>query len=248
MQVIGICMPKGGVGKTTISTHLAKCFSELGKTIMIDIDSQGNTTSHFLAKKPKEDENWHIINIFKKTTICPQKISDTLDIVGSSLKLAEYEEQVTLNNYYALKTYLDSIRNIYKYAIIDTPPNVGLFTANTLIASDYIIAPSDPSEDGIDGLEVLVSVMKDIKKHNEKLKLLGIIMNCFQLNINTDKEAKETIEKKFPQKVFNNYLPRTTAVREARKNNQTVFDYDPKHKISDAFKSVFNEIVERIEK
>ncbi len=55
MKIISIFNNKGGVGKSTLSFHLAHALAEMGKkTLMIDLDPQANLTLQCLSAEQLE--------------------------------------------------------------------------------------------------------------------------------------------------------------------------------------------------
>jgi chromosome partitioning protein len=144
-----ICMvnQKGGVGKTTTSVNLASGLAHLGKkTLLIDLDPQGNASSG-LGLKKHEYQEAHIYHAIigemsiKSTTyktsnpflfICPSNS----DLVGAEIELVEVP-----NREFKLKEVLASELKNYEYIIIDCPPSLGMLTMNALNAAHTFMVP-----------------------------------------------------------------------------------------------------------
>lgn len=68
MQKIVVLNPKGGSGKTTLSTNLASYFAVQGlRPTLMDMDAQGSST-HWLSKRTKEQPLIHGIAGFERHT------------------------------------------------------------------------------------------------------------------------------------------------------------------------------------
>ena len=246
-KVITVSTPKGGVGKTTLAYYLATMYQEKGKTLIIDTDSQGNITKCLLGNEnPLEDHN-NFVSLFRKKNITPLPLNENLYLIGSNIDLAEYDSKNELNYFFILSKYLKKESSKYDYIIIDTPPNLGMFTLNALLATEYVVAPLDPSEDALDGIGVLVKTVNEMKEdHNEKIKLIGLVLNAIDLRNNADQKIFDKTKDKYNSLLFKDSIPRTTRIRDARASYKSILDTQPEHKVSIALLNIFKELNERM--
>ncbi|MFG7388755.1 ParA family protein [Lactococcus lactis] len=100
MKTISLLNLKGGVAKTTTSGNIAKGLANRGfKTLLIDTDMQANATSIFLEdERSKEDyKGFAELIVDEKLDDVDQyvyNVSENLDMIGSSLAVAESELKV----------------------------------------------------------------------------------------------------------------------------------------------------------
>src|SRR5215212_6296850 len=144
-KVYSIATQKGGVGKTTTSINLSTGLARRGKRVLlIDIDSQANSSKIFLPKYEslrKNETIWVTILDRKPLVVHPTEF-ESLFIVPSHILMAETDMELTTaidHRESRLKIYLDKIKEQYDFIIIDCPPSLSWQTINALTASDYIL-------------------------------------------------------------------------------------------------------------
>lgn len=254
--MIKLCVSnqKGGVGKTAIVYHLAQLYAKQGRTLVVDMDSQGNVTNYLTGEQNSEEkrtieDRHNIAHLFKnrKNRVFPLEIKENLYLIGTNIKLSEFEGKLELDYYYKLQDLLKQFEERFDYVIIDTPPSLGLFTVNAFLAADYILAPIDSSEDAIDGLELLNNSIEQIRRHNDTIEIVGYLINSYDGRNKADQRIKKFMEENYPHKLFQEMIPRTTKIRDARVSYQPIFELAPNHKISKAFKIFFKALNSRIE-
>lgn len=200
MKTIGIGLRKGGVGKTTIATTLAARLSQVGKTLLIDGDPQGNSTCVFLKSIDKEFadvlyDRCKLNEAIEKTGI------ENLYILPSnplSNELHNYKVSSKVNDdWFLLDDLLKSVNEFFDYVVIDTSPDFSTFEKNLFFACDEIIPVVNADTFATDGLLTFVRHIDEFKKQRRKtnLEMKTLVINKFNASMSADSKLKDSFEK-----------------------------------------------------
>lgn len=250
-KVIAVANQKGGVGKTTTSVNLAACLGALGKkTLLIDVDPQGNATSGVAVDKRKVEKSTY--NLFvdeEKAENCLVKTQyENLDILPSSLDLAAAELEIAEkdNRVSLLKNSVLPIKFNYDYIIIDCPPSLGLVTANALTLADSVLVPIQCEYYALEGLSQLMNTVRRVKRqYNGNLEIEGVLLTMYDGRLNLTQQVVEEVKKFFPRKVFKTVIPRGVRLSEAPSFGMPVIYYDKSCKGSLSYTELANEIIDK---
>ncbi len=231
-KIIGITNQKGGVGKTTTAINLACCLAVAEKkTLLIDMDPQGNTTSGVgIDKKLVEISTYDVLlgQVPAVQAIVSTEIK-FLDILPANISLvgAELELVSVASREHRLQDALASIRDKYDFILIDCPPSLGLLTINTLVASDSLIIPIQCEYYALEGLGQLLNTVRLVQKHlNPKLDIHGVLLTMYDGRLNLSKQVADETRKFFPEKVFETVINRNVRLSEAPSFGKPILLYD----------------------
>ena len=250
-NIICIANQKGGVGKTTTAINLSASLAAAEKkTLLIDGDSQGNTTSGMgIARSVFQNKNlYHAMigevpleQVILSTSISHLDIipSDQ-DLIGIEVEFINVEEREM-----RLRHLRKSMDRNYEFIVIDCPPSLGVMTVNALVASDYLIVPLQCEYFAMEGLGYLLNTLKLVKARlNPRLSLGGILLTMFDARNLLAHRVSEDVRKHFGNKVFKTVIPRNVRLSESPSHGLPIILYDIKSRGAITYMALAQEIIQ----
>jgi len=218
MITISICAQKGGVSKTTTAEALILGLKRLGYSVLaMDLDQQGNLTSYL-----NPDAKYSVFDLVYGKV--PAKDCIEKDLIAGGLGLRYLPEYFKENELTELGNAIKRAKVDYDFLIIDTPPAINTVVLSAMANSDYIIMPTEPTKDALDGIMKTVQACDATKaKINPKLKILGVLLVKYKERYTLHKQFKEALAASKKFKLFNTVIRESQAINSAKTTNTDFF-------------------------
>jgi chromosome partitioning protein len=246
MEVIAVANQKGGCSKTTTAVNLSTYLAVKGKKVLlIDLDPQGSTTTHFGIDKWHLEKTMYDVmmrDLAIQDLIMPTMISG-LDIAPTNNQLSKAERDMAsmADRELILKRKLNA--PVYDYILIDTPPSLGYLTLNALVACDTILIPVQVEFFALEGLAMLtdmIDMITDELGHEMGRKYL---LTMYDARTNPSKDITERIRRRFGDEVFRTIIPRNIRLADAPSYGQPIYLTNPDSTGAKAYDELAEEVI-----
>ena len=252
-KIIAVVNQKGGVGKTTTAVNISAVLAKKGKkTLLIDIDPQGNATSGVGVEKNQEKSIYDVIinNVEMEEAIFKTQIKN-LFVCPSNIGLAGAEVELVpmMSRELRLKEKIDKIKDMFHYIIIDCPPSLGLLTINAFAASNSLLIPIQCEYYALEGVGQLMNTVNLVKKQlNKELYIEGVVLTMNDARTNLSTQVIKEVKTYFKNNVYKTIIPRNVKLSEAPSYGMPISIYAPRSKGARCYEKLTNEIIKSVKK
>jgi chromosome partitioning protein len=250
-RIIAVVNQKGGVGKTTTAVNLAASLAAAERrTLMVDLDPQGNASSGVgVSPRTVERSVYDVLigraslrDVMQRTELSSlMLVPSKQDLVAAEVELVDEPDRAHKLQH-ALEGLLREER--FDYVIVDCPPSLGILTVNALAAADRVLVPMQCEYYALEGLTSLMATIDRVRAGmNARLELEGIVLTMFDPRNNLAHQVAEEVRRHFH--VFESVIPRNVRLSEAPSHGKPALLYDVQSKGAQGYLSLAHEVLAR---
>jgi len=247
-RTLVIANQKGGVGKSTSGMNLGVALADRGaQVLLIDLDPQGGLTAAFGVDSYDIRRSAYSLLMASQVSVerVMRPVRSTLALIPASHDLAAAEIHLASVNdrVQRLRMALQRSHLPFDYILIDTPPGLGILTANGLVAADEVLIPVQCQYLAMRGVRGLMDTIVRIKNRiHPALRLAGLFGTMYRPESRHAQEVVAEMRSVFGPKMFQTLIHYDDVVAEAPIVGLSVLEYIPRHSIAQGYRALAEEI------
>jgi len=256
-KVIVITNRKGGCGKSVTAENLGVGLARHGKkTLLIDADNQHSLTVSMGVTKP--DKLTVTLSTIISDTIEKKDFEPTAGIIhheegvdilpaNDSLTGMELTLAPLMGREIIMRKYINKVKPLYDFILLDTCPTLDILTINALAAADSALIPVTPKFLDAKGLELLLKSIANIREDiNPNISICGILLTMVESRTNFSKSIINVINEAYGEEIhiFKDYIPRSVRAAEASATGKSIFTHDPNGQVAMAYNALAKAVIE----
>jgi len=254
--VVAVLNQKGGVGKTTLTAHLAGALNAGGHDVLaVDLAPEGALTSILGFEDAytdlESDVTIHEL-LIRASELAPR--ADEPIVEGPEFDLLPANERMVDNTAPALDgepkardrlgMALEHLRTEYDVILVDNEPSINVLTDNALRNSDGILIPTYAEALSVQAFDRLQKQIEGIEEYYDPVNIVGIVINRIENNNQADAMVGQL------ETTFGEHLPvwrvrkRVALQRSLSKHQQSTFAVEEETDMTSRFEDIAATIME----
>jgi chromosome partitioning protein len=251
VRTIAIANQKGGVGKTTLTAHLAVYLARRGQRVaVVDADPQGNITSWLLDGDTTQDGMFQLLVVGRPAT----SLARMVDGWGVRLLAGNHRTgeafiflAATGKPFDAVAQMIAPLAREVDYLLVDCPPSKGAGFREILFAANWLLVPTQAERLALEGVAFMRQTVQEIaEQHGHAPRLLGVVPNMVRQATREHQEQVAALVASLGAVVWPP-VPLSVKVAEACSFGQVLFDYAPNEPVTKALARVGERLVVNLE-
>ena len=241
--MVAVANQKGGVGKTTLTIHLAIEAARRGRRVMvIDADPQGNATSWLLDGDNEDPGLFNLFVVGKPMLQCVRGVSRwNLALVPGNSRTDEAMRFLSVTDRLAsIPKMLDPLRGLCDLVLVDMPPSRSAGFSEMLAACDWVIVPTQLERLALEGVGLMAQTAEGLRAKGRGPRLLGVVPNMLR-QVNEHKSQMKALVEMFGAVVWPP-LPLSVRVAEACAFGKSLYEIAPDDPVTVAMRSVVDRL------